>query len=898
MKRTFRFKKAILPLLIGGSLHAVSAQETVIDTPKDNVEQISITGSYIKGSDTAEANPVSIFDASDIKNLGGSDVSEILSQISVNSGAENRPDTFTSFYSQGTANVNLRGLGLSSTLVLINGKRQTISGAKAQDGSVFVDTGAVPAIALQRIDILKEGAAATYGSDAVAGVVNFVTRKQFDGVRVEGSWQTTTSDSQEDLNLGIIGGLDLSNDTHLVMAATMLRRGTLNARERPELVNRAISSLGTSFIVPTDITVDSGPYAGTYSPGENVPNPNCEAVGGVRIPQGNGERCGYQYGLHYNVVNKEQREQFYLGMSSEFNDMLFEMTAMYTDYDVLDNYTVPSYPNLTFPTVPASHPDNPFGEGVVWLGRPYPFLARETTLPAPRENNTLRIEGGLSGQLSNDLEWLTSVAYSANDYTITQPDLSPSKLDLATLGQGGQSGDLLYNPFDPLAADNLLIRDWAATAFQSKTSTSLIVWDGVINGEWFDMPTGTASFAVGAQVRHETYKVDPDEVSTLRYDAQNNPTSNDFLFLGGVNIIDESRETYALFAESEIPLAEGLDLNAAVRYEVLDTANSFDPKLSLRYKLSDSIIVRASASTSFREPSLAQFHAQNVNTKGLQDFVLDANGDFVLDANGNITPRGGTLFIRETQNGSINLAPEQATNYNMGIVWNSNTLQTRLDLWQVDYQDVITIEDANGKLLADPDGTDIVRLIPGDPTSELTGVITNYFNAETIDASGIDFETAYTMDVADGELEFKVNIAHILNYEIPLNGVKTDVSGLFNHNNFARSMPVTKGNFSVQWQSAAHSIYARLNYVSGYTNTQIVPESTGLTDKIGSYHPVDLQYRYNMAIDNDVMEITVGLINVFDEDPPKVYDAANFSYDPKHHDPRGRLFYVRGAYTF
>ncbi|MFT6899823.1 MAG: iron complex outermembrane receptor protein, partial [Paraglaciecola sp.] len=218
MKRTFRFKKAILPLLVGGSLHVVSAQETVIDTPNDNIEQISITGSYIKGSDTSEANPVSIFDASDIKNLGGSDVSEILSQISVNSGAENRPDTFTSFYSQGTANVNLRGLGLSSTLVLINGKRQTISGAKAQDGSVFVDTGAVPAIALQRIDILKEGAAATYGSDAVAGVVNFVTRKQFDGVRVEGSWQTTTSDSQEDLNLGIIGGLDLSNDTHLVMA--------------------------------------------------------------------------------------------------------------------------------------------------------------------------------------------------------------------------------------------------------------------------------------------------------------------------------------------------------------------------------------------------------------------------------------------------------------------------------------------------------------------------------------------------------------------------------------------------------------------------------------------------------------------------------------------------------
>ncbi|MGS2718966.1 TonB-dependent receptor domain-containing protein [Paraglaciecola aestuariivivens] len=896
MKKTIRFRKALLPLLISSSISSVYAQE--VDTNKQDVEKINITGSYVKGSETSEANPVSIFDSSDIKNLGGADVSEIISQISVNSGAENRPDTFTSFYSQGTANVNLRGLGLSSTLVLINGKRQTISGAKAQDGSVFVDTGSVPAIALERIDILKEGAAATYGSDAVAGVVNFVTRKEFDGIRVEGSWQTTTSDSQEDLNLGVIGGFDISDNTHVVLAATMLRRGTLNARERPELVNRAISSLGTSFILPADVVVESGPYQGNYSAGENVPNPNCEAVGGIRIPQGNGERCGYHYGLHYNVVNEEEREQLYLGISSELEDTNFELTAMYTDYDVLDNYTVPSYPNLTFPTVPANHPSNPFGEDVVWLGRPYPFLARETTLPAPRQNNTFRVDASLSGTFSNDFDWLTSVAYSANDYSITQPDLSPSKLDLATLGQGGTSGDLLYNPFDPLAADNLLVREWASTAFASKTSTSLLVWDGVANGDWFEMPNGFASIAVGAQVRHESYKVQPDEVSTLRYDAQGNPLSNDFLFLGGVNTVDESRATYALFVESEVPLAEGLDLNAAVRYEVLDTANSFDPKLSIRYQLTDNIIVRASASTSFREPSLAQFYAQNVNTKGIQDFVLDANGNFVLDANGQITPRGGTLFVRETQNGSQDLEPEQATNYNYGIVWNSDAIQARLDFWKVDYKDVITIEDANGKLLADPDGEDIIRLVPGDPTSELTGVITNYFNAETIDASGIDFEATYALDVSEGELEFKVAAAHILNYEVPLNGVSTDVSGLFNHNNFVRSMPKTKGNLSVQWKNDQHSIYARLNYVSDYTNTRVVPASTGLTDKIDSYSPVDVQYRYNMELGEGAAEVTLGLINVFDQAPPEVYDAANFSYDPKHHDPRGRLFYIRGAYHF
>lgn len=892
MKLTGKYVAIAVASALATMSNAASAQ-----ADNNEIEQIRVTGSYVRGSETSEANPVSVFDASEIKNLGAYDVSEIVSQISVSSGAENRPDTFTSFYSQGTSNVNLRGLGLSSTLVLINGKRQAISGAKAQDGSVFVDTGAIPAIALQQVDILKEGAAATYGSDAVAGVVNFMTRKQFDGVRVEGSWQTTTSDSQTDKNLSILGGFDIGEDTHIVLAATALRRGTLNSRERPDLVNRAISSLGTSFILSEDVTVDSGPYAGTYTAGQNVPNPNCEAVGGVRIPNANGERCGYHYGLHYNVVNEEEREQFYASLSSEFDDMSLTITGMFTDYDVLDNYTVPSYPNLTFPTVPGAHPNNPFGVDVVWLGRPYPFLARETTLPAPRENDTFRLEAELSGMV-NDYDWRTSIAYSDNSYSIVQPDLSPTRLDLATLGQGGPNGDLLYNPFDPLAEDNLLIRDWAATAFASETSTSLLVWDGVISGDLMDLSAGTASFAVGAQIRHESYEVDPDNVSEIRYDALGNPISSDFLFLGGVNAVDESRSAYAVFAEAEFPLAEGFDLNAAVRYEELDTASSFDPKIALRYKVTDELIVRASASTSFREPSLAQFYAQNVNTKGVQDFIVDANGNFILDANGQIQPRGGTLFIRETQNGSLELEPEEATNYNLGLVWNGDQLQTRLDYWRVDYEDVITIEDANGKLQDDPDGPDIIRLVPGDPTSELTGIITNYFNAETIDASGIDFEATYQWALGGGELELKTNVAHILEYEIPLNGVKTNVAGLFNHNNFARSMPETKGNLSIQWKNDQHSVYARLNYVSSYTNTRVVPASTGLTDNIDSFQTVDLQYRYNLELGDGLAEFTLGLINAFDEDPPEVYDAANFSYDPKHHDPRGRLFYIRGAYTF
>ncbi|MBE9538220.1 MAG: TonB-dependent receptor plug domain-containing protein, partial [Proteobacteria bacterium] len=159
------------------------------------IEEVLITGSYLKSTADDEASPVEIIDSDYIANSGAFTVGELTAKLSVNSGSENQADSFTSGETQGTSNVNLRGLGLSSTLVLINGKRQTIAATRANDGSVFVDTSTIPVAALERIEILKEGATAAYGSDAVAGVVNFILRKDFDGFEVSGGYQTTSEDA-------------------------------------------------------------------------------------------------------------------------------------------------------------------------------------------------------------------------------------------------------------------------------------------------------------------------------------------------------------------------------------------------------------------------------------------------------------------------------------------------------------------------------------------------------------------------------------------------------------------------------------------------------------------------------------------------------------------------------
>ena len=187
---------AMLPLL--SFVHVLSAEE---------VEEVVVTGSFIKGSPTDGASPVELYDRDTIEGIGAVDAADITANMVVDTGSENNADFFTSGSMQGRTNINLRGLGLSSTLVLFDGKRQTVTGTTANDGSVFVNTSAIPVIALERVEVLKEGAASVYGSDAVAGVVNYIFRRDFTGFEVDITTQETDlgdSKIEEVVSFGVV----------------------------------------------------------------------------------------------------------------------------------------------------------------------------------------------------------------------------------------------------------------------------------------------------------------------------------------------------------------------------------------------------------------------------------------------------------------------------------------------------------------------------------------------------------------------------------------------------------------------------------------------------------------------------------------------------------------------
>ena len=422
------------------------------------VEEVVVTGSFIKGSATDGASPVEIVSRDTIEVLGATTIADITANLSVNSGSENNSDSFTQGSTQGTSNVNLRGLGLSSTLVLIDGKRQAIAANTANDGSVFVNTNGIPVVALERVEVLKEGAASIYGSDAIAGVVNYILRKDFTGVEVELSSQEADLGGQTDDRLSLIWGAEMG-DTNLVVAMSQLDRSALPGTANTNYSQLAISGLGNSFLLFGPSTVESGPYAGTYTPFQNVPDANCVANKGIIIPQASGERCGFYYGDRFNIVNDEDHESVYASMTTSLNGMDFEIDYMNTSIDVNDNPQSPSYPALSYLSpsnaILPGQAGNPFGVPVLWLGRP---LGSAYDSPhAPRDYEVNRLSMSLSGTLDNGYDWEVSYTNSNDESYGRQPDTSTSRFQAAIAGTGGASGDQSWNLFDSSANSQSLI---------------------------------------------------------------------------------------------------------------------------------------------------------------------------------------------------------------------------------------------------------------------------------------------------------------------------------------------------------------------------------------------------------------------------------------------------------
>ena len=839
----------------------------------DNIEELVVTGTMIKDAEN-DLSPVQVISKEDYENLNITNIAEISKYLNISSGSRFQSNALAGV-DQGMASITLRGLDDSATLLLLNSKRHTFSGTPSNKGNGYIDANIVPEIAINKIEILKEGATSIYGSDAIAGVINFFTIKKFDGFKVKIGSQTTSNYDQNDNTFGLLYGTEIFNG-NLVIGINSLERSPLSASEIPGIAELGLSTLGKTFKLLGPDEVSSGIYAGSY-PKETtfVPDPNCENNGGIL----DGSFCKFLYGERFNIVNDESHLKTYVNFSKTIGNLNHDINFITSNVKVNDNPQSPSYPALPFlsRSLQPEEGGNPFNVPVIWYGRP---LGSEFKSPnSPKDIKQFNFNYSISFLINEQIDAEISITKSEHSNDHYRPDVIDSKFLAAIKGNGGQDGDKTWNIFDSSQNPQSLIEYVRGAEVSSKTA-DLTSINGIFTSNYKNF-----EYAYGFQINNESLDVYYDEISRAEFDKDGKLIKTaDLFFLGGGMNLSKSRSSKAMFLEIEKGFNEKLDMRFAARYESMNNESSFDPKLSFKYLLADSLSLRLSRSTAFSSPSMAQMFSSEINLGSVRD-VNDS------------------VFVRQASIGNPNLKSATSSNTNFGLIYEKGVLKLTIDYWEIDYKNRIEVESAQAILSSDPNGPSVTRNEFGD----LIGVTTSYFNEENTLIRGADFNINYFLDIKDnGYLTFSLKGTKLNKFLTPglaenqqskmINRVSK-----FNFNSHTHSLPKNRINSFINWNYKDYVFGLTSRYIDGYVNERPITGlgvTYGYENKIDSFLVHDLSLRKILKVSSGELKLNLALINILDESAPRLYDAPDFSFDTRVHDPRGRMLGINIEYKF
>ena len=837
---------------IGGP-DGIAEQETI-----EEVVVTAKTGSRI-GRQGDSPSPLSNYDGSALREAGLRDLRDLVGIVAINAGAENNADNLTQNFTVGTANINLRGLGVASTLVLLNGRRQVLSAVQTDDGSSFVDLAAlVPALAIERMEVLKDGATAIYGSEAVAGVANLITRRGFEGIELQAEYRSRTGNgSQDDITLdGVVGG-KIAGDGEFLLAASYLDRTSLVLIE-VDWLQPATSGFGNpgSFNVP--------------SLGRTVADAGCELYDGLLQELANGGTiCRFDYGPQITAVPNEQRAQAWGRVEWPWSDTATVWAEFGYARNDISRDVSPSFPVLNTPRVPAYHPGNHFGEDVWFQGRPYGHgQPPETNY---YQHDTARVALGANGRLANGISWDTSVVRAVNDALLNPRDVVAANFQAALLGFGGsgcnpdstppgQGGCLFFNPFSSNFAatpgevlfNPLELREFIIGDYFGDGESQLTTFETNLTGF---IPSLGGAYAVGAQYRDQGLEFAYDSIT--RQDG--------FAFLIGNANFAAHDDVFAAYGEVWLPLRGHVEATFALRYEDYraGTGDTLDPKVTLLFRATDAFSLRGSFGTSFRAPS--PFQTQGVQT----------NFTNIVDHD------GARTFAGRRTLGDPDLKPETSRAINLGATWRETRWSFSADLWQYTFEDVLRKENAQAIVNANPFDPRIERTSAG--TISIVNVA--FINADSIETAGIDLAARANLEVAGGLLTTWVEATWRLAYDVTNAGVAIDALGKLNRANVGAPNQRFSAAASAGWSRGVLLLTATARHVGPYED-----DASGTID---GFTTLDANIRWSFAEQfrgGSDTTVTLGVANLFDEDPPLV-DIAG-SYDPRSADPRGRRVFV------
>ncbi len=865
---------------------------------KEAEEEIVITGSRIKRTVFSSTAPVAVMEREDIDRSGAHNTEDLVQNLTVAIGSGFKGGNLGE--SQGTAQVNLRGLGAGATLVLLNGRRTVPSAAGVT--VPFTDISTIPLTVVERIEVHKGGASAIYGTDAIAGVINIITRKDWEGmkVQVDGRADTQGFDYREGTASAAIGA---SGDTARVIAGLQYHRST-------ELMS-----------ADRDFTWEEGPPGGQGGnrsligqPGPYIvggalqPDPDCAAAPGSRV-EDNGF-CSFSFNEFWSLTPNLERVSLYTLGEYDFSDY----TNVFIEANVAktraENSSSPSFRVLGNPTIPADHVDNPFGTDVSFVGRPLGAAAGGVT--QSHDEDTLRTAIGLEGDFEGlapdsvfeDWGWELVTTFGVSRYSRFYPDELGEEF-AAAVNSCSDPGDLsgCFNPFySAVLGTGTPNSDAVINSFTSSHMNDidqhLQTYGGGLDGSLFELPGGDLGFAVGAEVRRE------------QRSAQHGHDSNQFdlEFYFGDDDAYADRDVLAGYLELLWPFVQGLELQTAGRIERYSegwtTVNPLAGILLNPGEMAGSdsqpltgLRLRGSFSRAFRAPGL------------YQSFDGATTIPFSIDTGG-VAP----VYVPVRRQGNPDLEPETATVFSAGLGWEPfDALMLEADYWNYTYQDYIAPVNAQG--LVDgclPDLEDCSELQLG-PTGILERVTVLHVNQpDDITTHGIDAaarvraktEGAGTFTLgADSTFMLAYRISAALVPDVGEEGEEApppfcdaescDVSGNFNEFNIAGPLPSWRLNLPLTWELEEHLVGYVLHLTSpleDWAPTRY-DASAGEPRSIDAFVTMDLQYQLTLGdFIGKETRLRLGVINLLDQAPPFV--DVMYSYAMQLHDPRGRMVYA------
>ncbi len=962
-----------------------------------------------------------MINSEELFDIGNPSVVELVKTLGVSSGVDGETNQFQSNGLEGTANVNLRGLGAGRNLVLLNGRRNVWSPYDvSEQRQLFVDINMIPAVALGRVELLKDGAAATYGSDAISGVVNFITRNDFEGFETAISHKEIDG-SDGDQDLGLIWGHDFGS-THVMASFGYSTRNQLQVRDRDWAIQnygtkgnaRAYTGIGNpgsfmplpgtteadALITSSDRVTDANYLSTTGVVWTSLADPHCADFVVAHAQAVN--LCRYNYAYFDNLIEEEERTNFFGTLTHDFaNDMQLSVEVLYGENEVPEWHTSPSYPPQTLfdlspvtgRIVPSYHPghvaiagvdrngaeaglgndfegyadascsptsrsDTSNCDALLFFGRP--FGASGPSALGRREYETSRFVVGLDGTsefMGSPIDFTTSLLWTEASAERVSPDTIAENWGLAIRRFGGKdcTGNTpganeceFYNPFSNAIqspqqkgttgyvnlefeaglANSSELRSWLQEGVGSSADSKLTVLDLVATGQ-LDFNGMDVGWAAGVQSRTEDYTFKPftgsdlsinpcksmaenatwqeaGSVSTTKCD---NGTSGDitddyigsgrFIFLAGATPFDGDQTINAIFGELALAPSEDLDVQISARYEDYggNVGTSFDPKIAVRFQATDDLVVRGSASTTFRGPTLNQL--------GIRSTSLEFVGPT------------GTFKAVDTQ-GNPNLDPETAFTSNLGAIFSRDALLTghdsffaSLDYWSFDFKDPIIKEsfnslialsfDADGNLEAGSTYADRFTLASGSTSSGgIERISVNMINGPDIETTGLDLAAGYEFDVAEGRLGFGLQATQTLSYDVGASelGAGFDALGKLNDSvSYLRPIVETKASISAKYEQGTSTFNFLANHTGSYKDSS--GTASALPREVGTHSTYDLHY--NLSLENfsdDLAEsaLWVSIYNATDEDPP--FARLDLNYDPYTHNPFGRIIKVGVRHKF